>query len=122
MLLQAPKACLDADQFRILFRACVDQHQAYPGRPQGLMVMRMHDLNVPHATIAGILNISADTVTNYLKLYETGGLSALLENRYYQPSSSVEPYFEEIRLGHPWIKNLLPLPEKARTASRKSAV
>jgi transposase len=65
-----------------------------------LMVMRMHDLNVPHATIAGILNISAisaDRVTNYLKLYETGGLSALLENRYYQPSSSVEPYFEEIR-------------------------
>lgn len=62
-----------------------------------LMVMRMHDLNVPHSTIAGILNISDDTVTNYLKLYEAGGLSALLENRYYQPSSSVEPYFEQIK-------------------------
>jgi transposase len=61
-----------------------------------LLAVRRHDLNVPHGAIAGTLNLSDDTVTNYLKLYEEGGLSTLLENRYYQPSSSVEPYFEEI--------------------------
>jgi transposase len=62
-----------------------------------LMVIRMHDLHVPHCAIAGTLNISDDTVTNYLKLYEEGGLNALMENKYYQPSSSAEPYFSEIK-------------------------
>ena len=62
-----------------------------------LMTLRMHDLNVPHSAIAGTLNISNDTVTNYLKLYEDGGLHTLLENRYYQPSSSVEPYLNVIK-------------------------
>lgn len=62
-----------------------------------LMVLRMHELSVPHAAIAGSLNISDDTVTNYLKLYKEGGLGALLENNYYQPSSRVEPYLDAIR-------------------------
>jgi transposase len=62
-----------------------------------LMVLRMHDLNVPHAKIAGILNISDDTVTNYLNLYLKGGLDALLENRYYRPSSSVKAYLDQIK-------------------------
>ena len=62
-----------------------------------LMVVRMHDLHVPHSAIAGTLNISDDTVTNYLKLFLEGGLDALLENKYYQPSSSVEPYFAQIK-------------------------
>lgn len=62
-----------------------------------LMAIRMHDLNVPHAAIATILNISDDTVTNYLKAYELGGLAGLLENKYYQPSSRVEPYFAAIK-------------------------
>lgn len=62
-----------------------------------LMVVRMHDLNVPHSAIAGTLNISDDTVTNHLKLYESGGIGALLENRYFRPTSSVEPYFAGIK-------------------------
>ena len=48
-----------------------------------LMTLRMYDLNVPYSAIAGTLNISNDTVTNYLKLYEDGGLHTLFENRYY---------------------------------------
>ena len=62
-----------------------------------LMTVRMHELNVPHSTIAGILNISDDTVTNYLKLFAQGGLSSLLENNYFQPSSSVEPFLSQIK-------------------------
>lgn len=62
-----------------------------------LLVIRMHDLNVPHSVIATTLNVSLGTVTNYLKLYEENRLEGLLENRYYQPVSQVEPFLDEIR-------------------------
>jgi len=75
----------------------LDDPSMDPRDKRKLMTLRMHDLNVPHSAIAAILNISDDTVTNYLKGYEQGGLAGLLENKYYQPSSRVEPYFEAIK-------------------------
>jgi transposase len=62
-----------------------------------LLAIRMHAANVPHGTIASTLNISDDTVTNYCKLFAAGGISALLENRYFIPSSKVEAFFEQIK-------------------------
>ena len=61
-----------------------------------LMALRMHELNLPHGVIAKTLNVSDDTITNYLKRYQQEGLSGLLDNRYYQPASQVEPFLEEI--------------------------
>lgn len=61
-----------------------------------LLTIRMHDLGVPHSTIAATLNISNDTVTNYLKLFRDGSIQALLEDRYFRPTSSIEPFLEEI--------------------------
>ena len=63
-----------------------------------LMAIRMHELDVPAGNIAKFLNVSDDTITNYLKLYQGQGLKGILENRYYQPSSQVEPFMDEIRL------------------------
>ena len=62
-----------------------------------LMAIRMHDLDVPAGNIAKFLNVSDDTITNYLKLYLEQGLKGILENRYYQPTSQVEPFMDEIR-------------------------
>ena len=62
-----------------------------------LLTVRMHVLNVPHAAIARTLSISDDTVTNYLKLYQSQGLDGLLENRFFQPTSKVAPFFEVIK-------------------------
>ena len=62
-----------------------------------LMTVRLHDLRVPHRAIAQALNLSDDTVTNYLKLYRDSGLPGLMENRSYRPTSSVEPWLEEFR-------------------------
>ena len=62
-----------------------------------LMALRMHEFNVPHGSIAKTLNVSDDTITNYLKLYQKDGLTGVLENRYYQPTSQVEPFLDEIR-------------------------
>ncbi len=62
-----------------------------------LMAIRMHELNVPSGNIAKFLNVSDDTITNYFKLYRDEGLKGIFENRYYQPTSQVEPFMEEIR-------------------------
>ena len=35
-----------------------------------LLALRMHELGVPHCSIAKTLNVSDDTITNYLNLYE----------------------------------------------------
>lgn len=61
-----------------------------------LLTVRMHDLGVPHSTIAATLNISDDTVTNYLKLYRDGSIQGLIEDRYYRPVSSIEPFLGKI--------------------------
>jgi len=62
-----------------------------------LLAIRMHDASVPQGVIAHTLNVSDDTITNYCKLFAEGGLCALLENRYFIPSSQAEPYFEKIK-------------------------
>jgi transposase len=62
-----------------------------------LMAIRMHDLNVPHNAIAKTLNITDDTVTNYLKIYARDGLAGVFENRYFQPVSKAAAFFEEIK-------------------------
>ena len=62
-----------------------------------LMAVRMSALNVPYGAIAKTLNVSADSVTNYIKRYRDEGIAGLLENRHYQPVSSTDPYIEKIR-------------------------
>jgi len=61
-----------------------------------LLAVRMHDLDVPHATIAATLHISQDTVANYLKLCLEGSIQGLLEDRYCRLVSSVEPFLPQI--------------------------
>lgn len=74
----------------------LDDPEIDPRIRRKLMTIRMHDLEVPHATIATALNISDDTVTNYVKLYQNEGLAGLMENRHYRPTSSVAPFIEDI--------------------------
>lgn len=57
-----------------------------------LLVIRMHHEGAKHGFIAKCLNLHNNTVTNYLKEYQTGNLAATLEDRYYRPSSSLEPF------------------------------
>jgi hypothetical protein len=56
----------------------------------------MHDLGVPHSKIAGVLDVSDDTVTNDLEPYRDEGIQGMLEGRSYQPVSSVETFLDEI--------------------------
>jgi transposase len=59
-----------------------------------LLVIRMHHEGAKHGFIAKVLNLHANTVTNHLKEYSEGGLAGTLEDRYYRPSSSLEPFLQ----------------------------
>ena len=59
-----------------------------------LLVIRMHHEGARNGFIAKVLNLHANTVTNHLKEYSGGGLASTLEDRYYRPSSSLEPFLE----------------------------
>jgi transposase len=74
----------------------LDDPEIDPRIRRKLMAIRMHALGVPHGKIAATLNISDDTVTNYVKLYRDEGLGGVVENRHYKPTSSVEPFLGQI--------------------------
>ena len=59
-----------------------------------LLVIRMHHEGARHGFIAKVLDLHANTITNHLKEYSKGGLAGTLEDRYYRPSSSLEPFLE----------------------------
>ncbi len=59
-----------------------------------ILVIRMHHEGARHDFIAKILDLHANTITNHLKEYSKGGLAGTLEDRYYRPSSSLEPFLE----------------------------
>ena len=59
-----------------------------------LLAITMHHKGVAHGVIGGVLRISRATLASYLKAYRDGGLPHLLENRFYRPSSSLEPFWQ----------------------------
>jgi len=68
------------------------------------MCLKMHQQKVSHTAITKVLNISANTVTSYLKEFRNHGISGVLEDRSYRPSSSLEPFMGCLRcsfLAHP---------------------
>jgi transposase len=62
-----------------------------------LLVIRMHHEGAGNGFIAKVLRLSLNTPVSYLKQYQSGGLCALVEDRYYRPSSSLEPFMACLR-------------------------
>ena len=59
-----------------------------------LLVIRMHHEGAAHGFIAKVLNLHANSITNYIREYRDGGLPATVENKYYKPTSSLEPFID----------------------------
>ena len=59
-----------------------------------LLVIIMHVEGAKHGFIESCLRISSPTLASYLKKYQEGGLPTVLKNRYYKPSSSLEPFWQ----------------------------
>jgi len=62
-----------------------------------LMCLKMHQQKVSNTAITKVLNISANTVTSYLKEFRNHGIAGVLEDRSYRPSSSLEPFLTCLR-------------------------
>jgi transposase len=62
-----------------------------------LLVIRMHSEGGKHGFIAKCLKLHANTITNYLKEWMEGGLPAVVEDKYYRPSSAIEPFMACLR-------------------------
>lgn len=62
-----------------------------------LLVIRMHSEGAKNGFIAKCLKLHANTITNHLKEWAQGGLPAVLEDKYYRPSSSMEPFMACLR-------------------------
>lgn len=62
-----------------------------------LMCLKMHQQKVTNTAITKVLNISANTVTSYLKEFRDQGIAGVLEDRSYRPSSCLEPFMTCLR-------------------------
>jgi transposase len=76
--------------------ACDDSNQ--PAKiKRKLMCLKMHHQKVTNLAITRILNISANTVTSYIKEFRDQGIAGILEDRSYRPSSCLEPFLSCLR-------------------------
>ena len=62
-----------------------------------LLVIRMHHQGATNKFISEVLNLGINTPVSYIKDYQSGGLAEVLEDRYYRPSSSLEPFWDCLR-------------------------
>lgn len=62
-----------------------------------LLAIRMHHEGAKPGFIAKCFNQHRNTITNYLKEYRDGKLPAILEDKYYRPSSSLDPFLACIK-------------------------
>jgi transposase len=61
------------------------------------LVLYLKARGLSHKQIAAITRVTDDTVTNYLKEYVEGGVERVLQKRFYQPKSQLDPFVEEIK-------------------------
>jgi transposase len=59
---------------------------------QRLETVYLKALGYPHQEIGRVVGISQKTVRAYLSLYQTGGIAALKQLNFYQPTSAFEPH------------------------------
>jgi len=52
--------------------------------------------NLPHSLICQLVGISANTLRNYFKAFQTGGVEALKELDFYRPTSQLETHKESL--------------------------
>ena len=62
-----------------------------------LMCLKMHQQKVSNIAISRVLNVSANTVTSYIKEFRDQGIAGILEDRSYRPSSCLVPFLPCLR-------------------------
>lgn len=67
-------------------------HHPHPRVRRKMEALLLKSQRLPHAQIQQLVDISANTLRSYLRQFEAGGVEALKELTFYQPSSSLAPF------------------------------
>ena len=81
-------------------------HHPHPRVRRKMETLLLKSKGFSHSTIADLVGISRNTVTNYCHQFQSGGIDALQQLNFYQPQSSLEPFRSTLEahfLEHPVI-------------------
>ena len=67
-------------------------HHPHPRVQMKMEALLLKSQGLPHHQIASCVGISEPTLRSYLRAYQTGGIAALREVHFYQPSSELEQH------------------------------
>jgi len=77
-------------------------HHPHPRVQQRMEALLLKAKGLPHATIADCVGVCENTLRSYFIAYQEGGIAALKQNNFYQPTSAlvdhqatVEAYFRQ---------------------------
>jgi len=69
----------------------------HPRVQQRIEVLLLKSKELPHKEIARLTNLSVNTITSYLKLYQQEGLEGLEQVNFYQPKSDLVEYTSTLK-------------------------
>ena len=67
-------------------------HHPHPRVRRKMKALLLKSKGLPHSTIAELVGVSPNTLLNYFRQFEEGGVTALAQLNFYQPTSTLEPF------------------------------
>ena len=67
-------------------------HHSHSRVRRKMEALLLKSKGLPHAVIAELVGVSANTLLNYFRQFEQGGVTALEQLNFYQPTSALEPF------------------------------
>lgn len=71
-------------------------HHPVPLVQRRMEVLWLKSQGLPHAQIAQLAGVSENTMREYLRLYEEGGIEKLKEVHFYRPDSELSAHFTSL--------------------------
>lgn len=63
-------------------------HHPHPRVRRKMEALLLKNKGLPHAVIAELVGVSANTLLNYFRQFQAGGVTALEQLNFYQPTSA----------------------------------
>ena len=74
-------------------------HHPHPRVRKKMESLLLKSKGLPHSVIADLVGVSANTLLRYFRQFQKGGVMALAELNFYQPTSALEP-FKSVIIAH----------------------
>jgi transposase len=71
-------------------------HHPHPRVQQRMEALLLKAKGLPHHTIADCVGVCANTLRSYFTAYQAGGIDALKQNNFYQPTSALVAHQETL--------------------------